>query len=756
MALGADCFCRDNGGRGWAYIQPYYLLKCAAGSERALSSTQCLQVSSVDRVVESLPSCGSDPSRGNPIFPLRAVKQQPIDTGLSIAGQPFVLTYDSTSQLPRIFEGPRQTSGTSGTTLTIDRTLIGHGWSASLLDRRVSVGSIGSGATASCTNPAAATAVRGDGRSVLFARTGSGPLTGDGATSDRLEASPGGGYSLRTADARESYDTVGRLLRIDRADGTRLTLTYSDATTPPAVAPGPGYVIEAADNFGRTLRFAYKPPTGALASHLLDTVTDAAGRQLRLGHDSADRLTSVTWTDGAVRTLLYENTAQSRALTGIVDERNARHATFGYDAQGRAISTERAGGAGREAVTYGTAPYIRVTERFDTACNAVMRSFDWVAPQGTTVTSATGAVSNWSSGLVLGRHALTQQSQPAGSGCAASASQQAYDANGNIASRDDFNGNRTCHAHDPGRNLETVRVEGLAGGAACGVTATGAPLPAGSRKVSTQWHPQWALRTRVAEPGRLTTYVYNGQPDPFAGNATATCAPAAATLPDGTPIAVLCRQVEQATSDADGSTGFAAALDGTVPPRTQSWTYNADGQVLTHDGPRTDVADVTTYEYHATTSFTGTDPNAVGVTRGDLKKVTRPNGSSVLYKLYDKLGQLLESEDANGVVSLYAYDARRRLTSITVGGRSIVYEYWPTGLLKRITQPDASWVSYVHDDAHRLVQVSDNLGNSVTYTLDTAGNRTGEQFKDPNGVLRRSLARSIDALGRVQQLTGRE
>jgi len=37
-----------------------------------------------------------------------------------------------------------------------------------------------------------------------------------------------------------------------------------------------------------------------------------------------------------------------------------------------------------------------------------------------------------------------------------------------------------------------------------------------------------------------------------------------------------------------------------------------------------------------------------------------------------------------------------------------------------------------------------------------AGNRTAETVKDTAGALRRQLARSIDALGRVQQTTGGE
>lgn len=41
--------------------------------------------------------------------------------------------------------------------------------------------------------------------------------------------------------------------------------------------------------------------------------------------------------------------------------------------------------------------------------------------------------------------------------------------------------------------------------------------------------------------GKLTIDVYNGQPDPFNGNAIASCASASARLVDGKPIAVLCK-----------------------------------------------------------------------------------------------------------------------------------------------------------------------------------------------------------------------
>ena len=76
-------------------------------------------------------------------------------------------------------------------------------------------------------------------------------------------------------------------------------------------------------------------------------------------------------------------------------------------------------------------------------------------------------------------------------------------------------------------------------------------------------------------------------------------------------------------------------------------------------------------------------------------------------------------------------------------------------LLKRAVQADDSYVAYEYDDAHRLTAVADAKGNRIEYTLDNAGQRTAEKVKDPGGNLARQLSRVHDALGRVQQLTGR-
>ncbi|GAE49324.1 Rhs family protein [Xanthomonas arboricola pv. pruni str. MAFF 311562] len=77
-------------------------------------------------------------------------------------------------------------------------------------------------------------------------------------------------------------------------------------------------------------------------------------------------------------------------------------------------------------------------------------------------------------------------------------------------------------------------------------------------------------------------------------------------------------------------------------------------------------------------------------------------------------------------------------------------EYWPTGLVKRITQPDGSYATFVYDQAQRLTDVTDTLGNTLHYVLDDAGNRLEEQTKDAQGTLKRSLSRIYNQLGQLK------
>ena len=682
---------------------------------------------------------------GNPIFPLSGTKREDVNLGITIGGLNLSLTYNTN----------KKALSDDDADIYRPLSLVSDLWNFSA-NRRIRIVNAPEGSTNS--NLGGATAYRGNGTVVSFKRNATGQFEADIGENDTLISLGSGGF--RYLDSRnlsiETYNSLGVLQNLTKSNGKYVDFYYSNLFTSSSIAPASGYLISMTDKFGRTINLKYLLPSGAdpLTGALLSEIVLPSNISNRIIYDATYNLSKVIWTDSTSRQFLYGALDLPWALTGLVDELGQTYATFGYDQAGVAISTQHIGGVDKYTSSYSISPSIHTSEIFDNTNKILYRWHDWVAPSGLEIIVPTGGVTALGAVNVNGRVRTVSKSQPAGSGCAASTSAMSYDANGNIASRDDFNGNRVCYVSDLSRNLESVRVEGLSNTATCSTyTAANATLPAGSRKVSTVWHPDWRLETKVAEPGRLTTKVYNGQPDPFNGNSIASCAPAGALLPDGKPIAVLCKQVEQATTDTDGHFGLSATLQAGVPNRQRSWSYNQYGQVLTEVDP---LNNTTTYAYYTTTSFTGADPNAVGRTIGDLQSVTNALGQVTNYTQYNKSGQVLQMSDANGVVTTNTYDLRQRLLSTSVAGQTTSYSYDPVGQLTKVTQPDASWVGYEYDAAHRLNAVKDNLGNRIEYTLDNAGNRTAEAVKDPGGALKRTLARSFDALGRVQQTTGRE
>ena len=96
--------------------------------------------------------------------------------------------------------------------------------------------------------------------------------------------------------------------------------------------------------------------------------------------------------------------------------------------------------------------------------------------------------------------------------------------------------------------------------------------------------------------------------------------------------------------------------------RTWTYTYDSFGHVLTSDGPRTDVSDVTTYAYYNC---------ATGVECGRLQTVTNAAGHVTTYNSYNAHGQPTLITDPNGVQTQITYDNRQRLvtTSLRVRNR---------------------------------------------------------------------------------------
>mgnify|MGYP001185917184 CR=1 FL=1 len=589
--------------------------------------------------------------------------------------------------------------------------------------------------------------------------------------SDRVHFVGGGGAHWRHRDPRSlrtnDYSATGMLVHTVHADGTgRQWLSYSDASTPRTVAAGPDRLLSFRDALGRQLRVAYHRDASGLATDLVRDLTDDQGERIVFDHDSTGRLVSVQWPDGTAQRFTYD-AMLPWALAARIDEAGVPVGNWTWDAtSGLVTSVSGADGVQRHVLRFATPPRITVTEAL--AGRFLRRKYSWRAGAGAEVTLPNGSAVALGAATRHGSLKLTQRSQPAGVGCDASLSSMVLDANGNAKVKDDFAGARTCHAYDPARNLELVRVEGLGKTASCtALLADGAVLPPGARKTTTRWHPVWPMPEVIASAGRIETRVYNDRPDPFQAGAVASCMPwlGGGGIPVDNQPAALCRRVERATTDSNGSKGLAGTIDVATLPRDERWTYNQHGQLLSHDGPRTDVADVTTWAYHPVTTANARE--------GDLAEVRNGLGQATRFLRWSPTGLLLSFSDANGVRTELAYDRRQRLANIleaagTPWARQTVQVWDARGLLARTEQPSVMTgtaalpggsaqgriTRYDHDRAHRLVGVFNASGQGESYRLDASGNVTSRSIHHGDDVNRPPTVemRDFDALDRAWRL----
>jgi RHS repeat-associated protein len=538
------------------------------------------------------------------------------------------------------------------------------------------------------------------------------------------------GWKYYDADTEnvETFLLDGRLSAITTRAGIAQTMTYEASPVPSIRAR----ITEVTDSFGRKLVFTYRAGSPVNGAYNVATVSDANGNVVTYDYDANNNLISASYQSSGTKTYHYNEPANTggtnlpSTLTGITDENGTRYATFKYDSFGRAISTEHAGGTNKYAVEYLT----NFTQSRVTDPNNTQRTYSFQPLLGVTRTSAV--------------------SQPCTSCGGANSLATTYDANGNVASRADFNNKKTCHTYDLARNLETARVEGLPSSATCSTElakAVTAFTAADQKKVQTQWHATYRLPLTITEPAAATTV--GGTPGT---KLTEFTYDAAGNM--------LTRKVTAPKNDGTGTTDI----------RTWTYSYNGLGQVLTAKDP----ANQTTITVYYAATDTANPPKW---TKGDVQTITSAAGHVVTFNEYDRNGRATKMTDANGLITTMAYHPRGWLSSRSVNNGTTVettlYTYDNVGQLTKVTLPDGANLFYAYDAAHRLVGMSDQLinatpaangalivnqtnlaGNKIVYSLDNMGNRIKEEHFDPSNTLAKKKQRAIDALNRLKQDIG--
>jgi len=271
------------------------------------------------------------------------------------------------------------------------------------------------------------------------------------------------GLMLQTSGGeQERYALDGRLISITRPDGEVLTMHYNPV----------GQLERVSDAFGRAATFRY-------AGALLKEMTAPDGAVYRFNHDVSGNLAEVIFPDLTVdddadnprRTFRYEDPRFPSHLTGITEERGYRTASWTYDDQGRAITSEHADGADRHALVFN-------------------------ADGTTTVIDPLGSQRTYAFETHNGLTRLASIDGGQCSRCGGDAARYVYDARGFVTRKTDFNGNTTTYVRDD-RGREVSRTE-----------AAGTAV---ARTVSTTWHPTFNKPLRVEEEARATTYTYDAQ-----------------------------------------------------------------------------------------------------------------------------------------------------------------------------------------------------------------------------------------------------
>ncbi len=269
-----------------------------------------------------------------------------------------------------------------------------------------------------------------------------------------------------TDDSIEEYDADGRLTSLTRRNGQELTFIYDLD----------GNLDQVINQYNQTLSYDFD------LEGRVSSVTDPDGQVYIYSYDVIGNLSSVTFpdstendsSDNPTKSYHYENAGFPQALTGITDETGERFATWTYDTQGRAISSEHAGGVEKFTVDY---TYL-----------------DDATDPRVTVTNPLNKQTTYHFETINGRRLTTLIEGHASLNCPDTDRSNTYDANGFRDLAVDWNGVLTDFDHDE-RGLEVQRIE------AVGTSE--------QRTISTTWHPDFRLPTEIIEPNKTTTFTYD-------------------------------------------------------------------------------------------------------------------------------------------------------------------------------------------------------------------------------------------------------
>lgn len=520
---------------------------------------------------------------------------------------------------------------------------------------------------------------RPDGRRIKFIRN----ATGDRWNEEKPEAvayivpSGDGGYILHGEDnGVERYNAEGYVLEVRNEHGIAWAFRYDGK-----------YLQDVTHSSGRTVRFTW-------SNGQLVRVTDPAGGFYDFTYTAnalgtgRHRLASATLPGAPATTVAYhyEDSRFPGALTG-KSFNDVRYSTFAYDAEGRAIRTEHAGGVERYEFSYAVESTEQVTPPpappppggYEQSGEPTQGWCEYQSGSGRICyqprSMPVGGVTLMSGGMVaastspsktipvrlrvtetnpLGKKTVhhyeddrkTQVEGLASPSCPTASKFVTYDANGYEDVVTDFNGRSSNYDYDA-KGYLTQLVEGVG--------------TAAQRTTNYAWDVARNRPTAVTVVGdRETIFAYET---------------------DGRIKSITTRNLN------------GGGVVGQVRTTNFQYTRHANGMLATQveDGGLSGDTVTTTYS-----------------SVGDVLSVRDGAGHVTTYSNHNGLGQPRTVTGPNGDVTEYVYDERGRLTeerAIVAGQAQVArYAYNGAGDLVSAISPDNRQRNFVYDAAKRLTE----------------------------------------------------
>ena len=403
---------------------------------------------------------------------------------------------------------------------------------------------------------------------------------------------------------------------------------------------------------------------------------DARGKATVYAYDDLGRMVGVTDALGNETTTTYNNLGQRTAMT----DAKGNTATFAYDILGRQVSVTDAEGNAATTTYDALGRVLTTTDALGNVNSSVYDSLGRLVSQ----TNPAGGVTSFTYNAVGNQLTVTDPNEHIRS--------TAYDAL-----------NRAIESTDPNGNITSTTYNAV-GQVVTSTNALGNEV--------TFLYDDLGRQTSITDPlGNISQYGYDAN-----GNRTSMIDPLGiVTFFEYDAIGRLSAVVEN----------YQPVVNPTaeINVRTE-YSYDANGNRLT----------ITDGKNHVS-SFSYDDLNR-------LLQETDPMGNTWQHA-YDAVGNRLSLIDANGATTTYSYDSTNRLTDIdypsTGSGQApgddmdVSFAYDEIG---RRTQMDdgLGTTTWAYDELNRPTAITDQVGDTVGYSYDAVGNRTGLTYPDGKQV----------------------